>query len=192
VTDEPVAADPKQAKRALRDALRSSRRHRPTPVDSGERLAAAALARPDVAAASTVAAYVAVGSEPDTAALLTALWARGTQVLLPVVLPGLDLDWAEYTGPDGLGPGPRGLLEPTGARLGREAVGRADVVLVPASAVDRSGRRLGQGGGCYDRALTRVPNRTPVIAVVFAEEVVDESLPEEPHDRRVDGVVTAP
>ena len=113
-------------------------------------------------------------------------------MLLPVVLPGLDLDWAVYDGPDALGPGPRGLLEPVGARLGRQAIGDADVVLAPALAVDTAGRRLGQGGGCYDRALARVAAQTPVLAVVFAEEVVPGPLPEEPHDRRVAGVVTAP
>ncbi|MDX6723959.1 MAG: 5-formyltetrahydrofolate cyclo-ligase, partial [Solirubrobacteraceae bacterium] len=52
----------------------------------------------------------------------------------------------------------------------------------------RDGRRLGQGGGSYDRALARVA--APVVAVVFDDEVLDEPIPVEPHDRRVAGVLT--
>ncbi len=183
---------PADRKRALREFGRSQRRSRVATAASGQGLADAAQAVAEVRRASSVAAYVGVGDEPDTGPLLERLRASGVTVLLPVVLPGLDLDWARYDGPDDLAPGPRGLLEPVGERLGREAIGTVDVVLTPALAVDSAGRRLGQGGGCYDRALARVPTATPVFAVVFAEEVVPGPLPEEPHDRRVDGVVTAP
>lgn len=179
-------------KRALRDFGRAQRRARPRRPSGADLLADAALARPEVRSARTVAAYLAVGDEPDTRVLIERLHAAGTTVLLPVVQPDLDLDWAAYEGPDLLGAGPRGLLEPSGERLGRSAVAKADVVLAPALAVDVTGRRLGQGGGCYDRALARVPDHTPVLAVVFAEELVPGPLPEEPHDRRVDGVIAAP
>jgi 5-formyltetrahydrofolate cyclo-ligase len=183
---------PGDRKRALREFGRNQRRSRSAASGPTQGLADAALGLAQVQRASSVAAYVGVGDEPDTRELLERLRARGVTVLLPVVLPGLDLDWARYGGPDDLAPGPRGLLEPVGERLGREAIGTVDVVLAPALAVDSAGRRLGQGGGCYDRALARVPDATPVFAVVFAEEVVPGPLPEEPHDRRVDGVVTAP
>jgi 5-formyltetrahydrofolate cyclo-ligase len=145
-----------------------------------------------VAAARSVSLYVGIGDEPDTRVLLDRFHQAGVRVLLPVVLPGLDLDWAEYEGPDALVTSDKGLLEPSGARLGREAIGGVDVVLAPGLAVDADGRRLGQGGGCYDRALARVRNGTPVLAIVFAEEVVAGPLPDEPHDRHVDGVITAP
>src|SRR6476661_4374250 len=87
---------------------------------------------------------------------LDAAVAAGKRVLLPVVVAGLDLDWAVYTGPSGLGPAVRGVLEPTGPRLGKDAIAQADVVLVPGTAVSSTGARLGQGGGCYDRALPRL------------------------------------
>ncbi|MBA2637501.1 MAG: 5-formyltetrahydrofolate cyclo-ligase, partial [Solirubrobacterales bacterium] len=83
-----------------------------------------------------------------------------------------------------------GLLdtrEPVGRSLGREAIGEAQLVLAPALAVDRSGGRLGQGGGSYDRALGRTT--ATVLAVVFDAEVLD-AVPVEPHDRRVDGALT--
>ena len=109
-----------------------------------------------------MAAYVSVGSEPGTGLLLDALVGGRQAGDLPVVLPDLDLDWALYTGPDDLAPAVRGLLEPTGPRLGMEAVAGADVVLVPGLAGLADGERLGQGGGCYDRALARVTPGTPV------------------------------
>ena len=65
----------------------------------------------------------------------------------------------------------------------------ADVVVVPALAVDRGGVRLGRGGGYYDRALRHVRPDARLVALVFDDELVD-ALPVEPHDRRVTAVVT--
>jgi 5-formyltetrahydrofolate cyclo-ligase len=179
-------------KRQLRDSGRQQRRDRATPASSATGLADTALGVASVADATSVALYVGVGDEPDTRVLLERLHRAGVQVLLPVVLPDLDLDWVEYDGPDSLATSAKGLLEPSGPRLGKEAIGTVDVVLTPGLAVDTAGRRLGQGGGCYDRALSRVPDETPVFTIVFAEEVVAGPLPDEPHDRRVDGAITAP
>ncbi|MGB8941610.1 MAG: 5-formyltetrahydrofolate cyclo-ligase, partial [Streptomyces sp.] len=85
-------------------------------------LADRALELPELSGARTVAAYVSVGSEPGTRALLDALHARGTRVLLPVLLADNDLDWAAYEGEGSLAlaqhPGKMALLEPSGARLG--------------------------------------------------------------------------
>ncbi|MFD6414399.1 5-formyltetrahydrofolate cyclo-ligase, partial [Nocardia asteroides] len=64
--------------------------------ESGDALAARALGMPEVAGARAVAAYVSVGAEPGTLALLDALRARGVRVLLPALLPDNDLDWGEY------------------------------------------------------------------------------------------------
>ena len=51
---------------------------------------------------------------------------------------------------------------------------RADVVLVPALAVDAAGRRLGRGGGSYDRALARVGPLVPLIALIYDDELVEQ------------------
>lgn len=144
---------------------------------------------PQLAVGGTVACYYSVGGEPDTRRLVTALWKRGTSVLLPVFLPGGDLDWGAFDGPDSLAPAGHGLMEPVGRRHGPEALVRADAVLCPALAVDQRGVRLGRGAGCYDRALARKGPWTPAIALVHDEEFV-EALPAEPHDHPVDAVVT--
>jgi 5-formyltetrahydrofolate cyclo-ligase len=139
------------------------------------------LSLAEVQMAGTVAAYYSVGAEPDTRGLVYALWKRGTYVLLPLLRPDGDLDWASYEGPDSLVPGPRGLREPSEPPRGVDAVSRADVVLAPALAVDRAGNRLGRGGGSFDRSLARVGPLIPVIALLYDEELVDR-VPAEPHD----------
>jgi 5-formyltetrahydrofolate cyclo-ligase len=157
------AADREAASRTLRDAV---------------------LDLPEVATAGTVAAYYSIGTEPGTHSLVYALWKRGTYVILPVLLPDGDLDWASYEGPDSLGQGRFGLSEPTEPRRGVTAIQSADVVLAPALAVDRSGLRLGRGGGSFDRALARVGGSVLTLALVYDGELVDD-LPAEAHDHRV-------
>jgi 5-formyltetrahydrofolate cyclo-ligase len=144
----------------------------------------AALGLPEAQMAGTAAVYYSIGSEPCTHGLVYALWKRGTYVLLPVLRPDLDLDWASYEGPDSLRAGPRGLTEPAAPPRGVAAVSRADLVIVPALAVDRRGMRLGRGGGSYDRALARVGPQVPTIALLYDTELLDE-VPAAPHDQRV-------
>ncbi|MFE9886326.1 5-formyltetrahydrofolate cyclo-ligase [Streptomyces scopuliridis] len=155
-------------------------------------LARRALDLPELAGARTVAAYVSVGREPGTRALLDALRARGVRVLLPVLLADNDLDWAEYEGADRLVPAGRGLLEPDGTRLGVDAVLEAEVVLLPGLAVDGRGMRLGRGGGSYDRVLGRLAQAgaEPALTVLLYENEVVARVPEEPHDHPVRAVVT--
>ena len=148
---------------------------------AGRLIRDAVLAAPQVQMAGTVAAYYSIGTEPDTRGLVFALWKRGSYVLLPVLRPDGDLDWASYEGPDSLVPGPRGLLQPGEPPRGVDAVARADAVLVPALAVDPAGRRLGRGGGSYDRALARVGPLVPLIALIYDDELV-ERVPVEGHD----------
>ncbi|MBT3152780.1 5-formyltetrahydrofolate cyclo-ligase [Streptomyces sp. CHD11] len=164
--------------------------------ESGAALARRALALPELAQARTVAAYVSVGSEPSTLALLDALRARGVRVLLPALLPDNDLDWGAYTGEGSLAPvrhgGRMALLEPAGERLGPDAVTEADTVLLPGLAVDPRGMRLGRGGGSYDRVLARLERagaRPALVVLLYGSEVVGR-VPGEPHDRPVHAVVT--
>jgi len=180
VSDVP---DIRQQKAELRSRLLAAR----AGLSAGQRATAGRLIRdallslPEVQMAGTVAAYYSVGAEPDTRGLVYALWKRGTYVLLPLLRPDGDLDWASYEGPDSLVPGPRGLREPAEPPRGVDAVSRADVVLAPALAVDRAGRRLGRGGGSFDRALARVGPLIQVIALLYDDELVGR-VPAEPHD----------
>jgi 5-formyltetrahydrofolate cyclo-ligase len=186
-----VAHTQPPAKVAARDQLLAARRRRPLAevVDAARAIAEHLLDTPEVRRAAAVAAYVSLAGEPGTGPLLDALRARGTRVVLPVLLPDGDLDWAGYDGPDALAPGRFGLLEPAGARLGVDAIGTADAVLVPGLAVDPDGVRLGRGGGSYDRALGRVPVGTFTCVLLYEEEV-GVPVPVEPHDRPVTHAAT--
>lgn len=180
----------RDAKRALRRRLLDRRRAR-TAVEieaAAGAIAAHALAWDPVRRARTVAAYVSVGPEPGTGELVERLHAAGVRVLLPVVLPDLDVDWAVYAGPDSLAAARLGLLEPTGPRLGVDAVLGADVLLVPGLAVSPAGVRLGRGGGCYDRVLARATDRPAAVLLHDDEAGID--VPREPHDRPVTHVLT--
>ncbi|WP_461142979.1 5-formyltetrahydrofolate cyclo-ligase [Salinifilum aidingensis] len=138
---------------------------------------------------TTVAAYVPVGDEPGSTELLESLLREGHRVLVPIVVRGRPLDWAEYTGPDSLRPATYGLLEPAGEHLGAEALGQAGALIVPALAVDHRGTRLGRGAGFYDRSLPLAAPGAELVAVVRDEEFVPE-LPGEEHDVRMHGVLT--
>jgi 5-formyltetrahydrofolate cyclo-ligase len=121
-----------------------------------------------------VAAYEPMRTEPGSTRLLSSLVTLGVRVLVPVLLPDRDLDWREWRSDKP----PLGVME----------VAAADSVLVPALAVDRSGVRLGRGGGSYDRALHRVAPGVARAALLFDGELVDH-LPADDWDERVTSVV---
>lgn len=127
-----------------------------------------------------IAAYEPFGMEP--CAHLTRPFPQelaglpgAPRVLVPVLLNDRDLDWRDWNDP--------------GGRLGVAAIADADLVIVPAVAVDRTGVRLGRGGGSYDRALARVRPGVPMIALLHDGELAHR-LPAEPHDIRVSAVMT--
>lgn len=190
----PADGDTSAEKTLLRRALLAARAALTADdrAQAAESLAEHALELPELAEADTVAAYVSVGREPGTRALLDALRTRGVRVLLPVLLPDNDLDWAVYEGAGRLAKAGRGLLEPVGERLGPKAVGEAGAVLLPGLAVDARGMRLGRGGGSYDRVLARLGRAgtdPALVVLLYANEVVAR-VPEEPHDHPVHAVVT--
>ena len=176
----------------MRDRLLVARRARSADARAaaGEAITEHLLAVPEIQRAGTVAAYVSVGTEPPTDRLLERLRRQGHGVLLPVLLPDLDLAWGEYAGAQSLEHGPRGMRQPGGPRLGPNAVSGVDAVLCPGLAVDGSGLRLGRGGGSYDRALARVAPDVWSCVLLYADEVLDAALPADAHDQRVDAAVT--
>lgn len=137
----------------------------------------------------TVCAYVSTAGEPPTGRLLDELGDAGHRVLLPVLLPDLELDWAVWEAGTSLLPGRFGLLEPTGPRLGSGAVTAAGLVVCPGLAGSPTGTRLGRGGGSYDRALCRTTDTVLRVLLLHDSEVRD-AVPSDPHDQPVDVLVT--
>lgn len=130
--------------------------------------------------AQTVCAFSALPSEPD---LLTP-WPSGKKIILPrVAASGLSLHLVENSAE--LVEGSFGILEPCmNAPIAEE---KADIILIPGLAFDRSGVRLGRGGGYYDRLLTGFHG---VRLGVCFEESVFERIPVEEHDVTMDFVMT--
>jgi len=139
-------------------------------------------------AAGTLLAYAATATELPTRPLLDAALAAGKRLCLPRVATDGDLTLHRVAALEGLVAGYRGLREPA-AGAPRVAPATVDLAVVPGLGFDRSGTRLGQGGGHYDRLLVHLSPACVVCGVAFACQVVPR-LPREPHDWPVAYVVT--
>jgi len=138
--------------------------------------------------ARSLSCYLSTPDEPPTRAFIDWALESGIRVLLPVSRDDGLMDWAPYDGgSEALDAS--GMPMPTTEVLGPIAIAELDVVLIPAAAIGADGMRLGWGRGYFDRTLGSMTKRPPVYAVVFDHEVLD-SVPREPHDQAVDGVVT--
>jgi 5-formyltetrahydrofolate cyclo-ligase len=180
-------------KAALREQLLAARGLVADDVRAGEAQLLTEKLAVTVSSGSTVCAYVPVGNEPGSIAMLDMLLQRARRVLLPVARTAPDgspmrLRWAEYR-PGELVGGRWGLLEPPEPWLPEAALTEAEMVVVPALAVDRRGARLGRGRGYYDRSLDARNPQARLVAMVRDDEFVDE-LPADPHDVPMTHVIT--
>ena len=185
-SDEQVA----QAKAAMRAQVRELR----AAITPEARAAASGaacerlLAHPALTRARVVAAYGAMPDEIDCSAATAWLRERGVEVALPRIAGHGLLTLHTVRGPRDLERGPFGLLQPHEGAPGLEPH-LVDVMVVPGVAFDAAGRRLGLGGGFYDRLLARLRADCVLLGFAFDEQVVDE-VPCLPHDARVHAVVT--
>jgi 5-formyltetrahydrofolate cyclo-ligase len=175
------------AKRKLRGMLLAARRQ--VALSERRRVARAICERVTALEvfleARDVVAYAIVGSEVDPQCIVDVAIARGCRMYYPRL--GTDVMDFRQAHPSHLVAGPGGLMEPP---ADREVLrpDRPAVVIVPGVGFDLAGRRLGRGGGHYDRALAKYPSSVSV-GVASEVQIVD-CLPEDPWDRRVDLVVT--
>jgi 5-formyltetrahydrofolate cyclo-ligase len=172
-------------KSELRNVGRAYRARQPI---GDHRAAEHLLQTPEVLAATTLSAYWGVDHEPAPQNIFPQLRNLGVRVLLPIVNSDWSLDWGIFDDRESLVER-RGLYEPRES-LGPNAVHDADVMIIPGLRVDRRGVRLGQGAGCYDRALALASPTAWVVVLLHDGEILDEPLPEETHDRRVNAVAT--
>lgn len=177
-------------KQRLRAAVRLTRAARSPEIRQAdrERLTSHLSALVEERGARLVTCYLPSAGEPDTSGFLDWSQAHGIDVLLPVSLADSQLEWSRL-GPEGTAHGRHGLQEPVGPRLPVEAAANVDLLIIPASAVDRSGIRMGWGLGYFDRALAKLTPRPPVFAVVHDDEIYP-ALPSGPLDIPVTGAVT--
>lgn len=175
-------------KQQLRAVLRS-RRAALAAAQPGHAAALAGFAvEPVFATAAVIAGYWPLPGEADVLPLLAALHQRGHALALPrMVGPQHGLAFHAWEPGAALARGAYGIAEP----LAAAPLAVPDLVLVPLLGFDRAGRRLGYGGGFYDRTLAaaRAERPTRVIGIAFAGQEL-ENLPEEPFDQRLDGMLT--
>jgi 5-formyltetrahydrofolate cyclo-ligase len=139
---------------------------------------------------STFCVYLGVGSEPPTLPLISALHGQGHRILLPVCEPDRHLSWV-YWSPevDFVRSRYAPILEPDGVRHGLEVMAGVAALVIPATALDMSGNRIGQGGGYYDVFLASLATRNPqlpIAAMIYDEELLPAGIiPTEEFDRKV-------
>lgn len=175
---ETVKAEARRAARAVRAAA----------FDAAAGVALVQRFPERVRGLSPIAGYAPVGTEIDCRPLLLDLAQGGARLALPRMLdrdgPPIFLRWSPG---DSLSADAFGMLAPE-AGIAEEVQPRA--VLCPLLAFDRAGRRLGQGGGHYDRILANLkPLGVIAVGLAFAAQEVSE-VPEGPLDQRLDWIVT--
>ena len=181
-------------KARLREQARKARVAQPDKDAVSAVIVERALALPEYAAAKTVMFYVDAGSEVRTRAALPAALAAGKSVVVPwCVVETNELELFRLDAIDELVEGAYKILEPRPdlrtARGKRVEPGELNFVLVPGTAFDATGGRMGQGKGYYDRLLTGVRPAAPLVALAYDCQVVD-AIPVAPHDVFMDYVVT--
>lgn len=183
-------AEPVSAKRALRAELRERRQNHSSTQRERESEGLTEQLRRLVAdtGATSLSCYLSTEAEPDTRPFLNWAFEAGIRVLLPISREDGLLDWTVSDGSSET-LGIHGWPEGAGELLGPIAINDVDLILVPASAVDVTGVRMGWGRGYFDKTLGSMENCPPVFAVVFDDEVLDR-VPRERHDEPVGGAVT--
>ena len=201
---------------ASKDEIRASHRaQRAALTRARQDIAGAGIARHGLAWASgltgggtgTFAVYLGVGSEPPTRPLLAALHGAGHRILLPVCEPELVLSWVYWTPESDFARSRYApIQEPVGERHDTSIMKYSAGIFLPATAVDYSGNRIGQGGGYYDRFLAALANALPAgtgesdggplpslptAAIVYDAEVLPAgTIPAQSFDRKVAAALT--
>ena len=132
---------------------------------------------PEFLKSKIIASYMSYGDEPDTRQLNLELIKAGKTLLLPRI-SGDNLEWVQWNGDESQLQQKKKISEPSGPAFTNLAA--IEVIIVPALRIDRSGYRLGQGGGYYDRALPHLAAWS--IGLIHPDEISGEDLPREPWD----------
>ena len=135
-----------------------------------------------------VAGFVPIRSEIDPRPLMQRLAGHGAILALPVIgARDAPLSFRLWSADTVLVPGPLGILQPAATA----PLCEPDIVLVPLVAFDRTGHRIGYGGGYYDRTLHALRARRTIraLGVAFAMQEV-ETVPASRHDALLDAVLT--
>ncbi|MGI2031218.1 5-formyltetrahydrofolate cyclo-ligase [Rhizobium panacihumi] len=183
MVSSPEKAELRNGRLAARDAIPVELR-----LEKNLSLTAHGLGAIPVSPGTIVSGFLPIRSEVDLKPLMAALAEEGARLCLPAILDKTTIVFREYR-PDAelismgfgtYGPAPH------------EPVLDPGIMLVPLAAFDQSGNRIGYGGGYYDRAIHQMHQKghnPRLIGIAFdCQEVA--SVPVEPHDIRLDAILT--
>lgn len=176
-------------KQSLRQALKRQRAALSDTAlaTAGERCLTQLLNLPLFSNAQTVGVYLDFRGEMRTDAIIGHLLQRHQHVFLPLIR-GESLVFARHKSADDLCKNRYGILEPTASATRCDA-STLDLLLMPLVAFDRSGNRLGMGGGYYDKTLGSMQNKPLLIGLAHAFQEVS-LLNSEPWDVPLNGIAT--
>ena len=135
--------------------------------------------------AELIASYFSYGDEPQTAQLNRAIIESGKTLLLPRIA-GVEIEWVQWDGSENSLKTHKKINEPAGEIYPEWQ--KIDLIVVPALRIDRSGYRLGQGGGYYDRALPKLNAWS--IGLIHPDEISSADLPREEWDIQLSAAAT--
>lgn len=178
----------KEEKQQLRQAIRAAEQALPERyrAQSSAAICGRLSAMPEYLAADTVFCFVGTAREIDTTAFLTDALRRGKRLCVPLCVGEGLMELRQIAGLDQLRAGAYGILEPFG-EAPLISMDEVDFAVVPCLTCDYNGRRLGQGGGYYDRFLSKYRSAA---VLVCRERLIREELPTEPHDCFIPWVMT--
>ena len=188
-----------QSVQSVRQALRSQAKKKRDALSAAQRARASAVicaqlcALPETAAAQSLFVYCAFRSEVDTAPLWPLLQGQGKVLCVPLTLPeNREMLPLVLDNRADLRPGAFGIPAPPYQKELIFPADRLDMVILPGLLFDRAGNRLGYGGGFYDRFLAHRASQALRVGLGFACQLADEPvrLPAEPHDMRLDILIT--
>jgi 5-formyltetrahydrofolate cyclo-ligase len=168
---------------ARRDTLTTAERGRASAIIAERAIAIANSIRPRV-----IGAYMPIWSEVDSRPVISWAHDNDVAVVLPAVVGATALAFRRHRSGDPLDAGRFGTRAPPA----HADTAVPDLVISPMIAFDRSGTRLGYGGGFYDREIARLRSeghRPVLVGLAFAAQEV-LAIPAEPHDARMDWIVT--
>lgn len=185
-------------KSSIREEARARRRGLEGRDALGQRINRMLIDSDAFRSAKRIALYVDMRDEVQTAEAIDAAWKQEKELFVPYCV-GDDLRLFQLYDRDELEPGVFGILEPKRElrTLDRRhgLAKQMDLIVVPGVAFDRAGNRMGHGRGYYDRLLAPIaampPGQRPQLVGLAFECQLFDYLPCEPHDIKMDYVITA-
>jgi len=145
---------------------------------------------PEFLNAKTILFYASFRSEVDTIDLIKLSLHLDKRAVLPKVCKEENiLRLYEIESLDELARGYMWILEPSVDETRLRSISDIDLIIIPGAAFDSHGNRLGYGAAYYDKLLANMKKKIPIVALAYGEQIV-EKIPSEPHDIKVDKIVT--